>query len=103
MVGGRVEGGWWGDRKRGGGWGIGRGRWWAEQEEAAGGKNRERKVVGGRGIRDEGERETGRSGKREKGKGPPTVQYLHHLPLKISSSFPLLPSSLPSKLSYLSF
>ena len=52
------------------------------------------------GLRGEGEGETGRSGKRERGKVPDQAfKYLHHLPLKISSSFPFLPSSLHSKLS----
>ena len=32
----------------------GRGRWWGEQEEAAGGKNREGEVVGGTGERNQG-------------------------------------------------
>ena len=80
----------------------------------------------GRGDRKEWEGETGRSGKgRQEGVGRgdrkereggkvegspkhsiypllPNIQTAQ-LPLKISSSFPPLPSSLPSKLSYLSF
>ena len=52
---------------------------------------------GGEGIRGEGEGKTGRSGKGEKGKGPPTIQYLppaskHSNCSPFLSPSPLLPS-----------
>ena len=84
--------------------GTGEGRWRDKKGGGGGGGNR-----GGGGSGGTGEGESGERGKREgkeweegKGEGSPNqaFKYLHHLPLKISSSFPLLPSTIPSKLSY---
>ena len=69
MVGGTGEGRWWGEQGKGGGGGTGRG------------KGRQ-----GRGER--GDRKEWEEGKGE-GSSDQTFKYFHHLPLKISTSFPL--------------